>query len=150
MNCSSALVNKKKKRKKSYSKGKTSLSLEEFGMMEINIAGYIERHSSDLSQIKKWATVQIDVCIVEIVECAYIRCILCMYVSYTYLYNNLYLHNHLSHCAQQSVPSSCSRNTCEMNEFKCWIKCPVPLLPHPLYACDDSVVERHILYIIGT
>lgn len=54
MNCGSALVNKKKKkRKKSYSKGKTSLSLEEFGMMEINIASYIERHSSDLSQINE-------------------------------------------------------------------------------------------------
>lgn len=55
MNCSSALVNnkKKKKREKSYSKGKKSLSLEEFGMMEINIAGYIERHGIELSQIRK-------------------------------------------------------------------------------------------------
>lgn len=88
--------------------------------MEINIAGYIERHSSDLSQIKKWAAVQIDVCIVEIVECVYIRCILCMYPN-TYLHNNLYLHNHLSHCAQQSVPSSCSRSTCEMSKFKCCV-----------------------------
>lgn len=52
MNCSSALVNKKK-RKKSYSKDKNSLPSVEFGMMEINIAVYIERHDSDLSQIRK-------------------------------------------------------------------------------------------------
>jgi len=38
---------------KSYSKGKKSLSLEEFGMMEINIAGYIERYGTELSQIRK-------------------------------------------------------------------------------------------------
>lgn len=51
MNCSSSLVNKK--RKKSYSEDKNSLSSVEFGMMEINIAVYIERHDSDLSQIRK-------------------------------------------------------------------------------------------------
>ena len=121
--------------------------------MEINIASYIERHSSDLSQIKKWATVQIDVCIVEIVECAYIRCILCMYVSYTYLYNNLYLHNHLSHCAQRSVPRSCSRNTCEMNKFKCWINiitldqmsCP-SAAPPPLCLWWFSCRKTHLIH----
>lgn len=66
MNCSSALVNnkkKKKKKEKSYSKGKKGLSLEEFGMMEINIAGYIERHGIELSQIRKWTTVPIAMCI---------------------------------------------------------------------------------------
>ena len=119
--------------------------------MEINIAGYIERHGSDLSQIRKGTTVQRDMYIVAVC----IRKIYFMYVcvSSTYLYNNLYLHNHLLqdvHSNQHPAPSSCSRNVCEMDELKRWVNIPAlangpaPLLLHPLYACDDSALERHI------
>lgn len=61
--------------------------------MEINIAGYIERHGSDLSQIRKGTTVQTD----RYIAAVRIHKIYFMYacVSSTYLYNNLSLHNHL-------------------------------------------------------
>lgn len=54
--------------------------------MEINIAGYIERHGSDLSQIRKGTTVQRD----RYIAAVRIHKIYFMYacVSSTYLYNN--------------------------------------------------------------